>query len=240
MSMKTLLIGLALGLRHGTDADHLTAIDGLSRIRPRATNGLYFALGHGLVVTILAVGLGRIVADRVAFVGPWLLIFIGGLNLLKLFRPPALRPAQRPVVAQPFVLGMLLAAGFETASQFSAMILAGETNPWLLGAVFTAGMVAVDGIDGLLASSTQRLAASGAQGAQRASRALGVLVVIFAFGLGGAELEGLDLDRFALPLGLSLFAVVILIRLMARWPGRPAALAFAPADARTTAGQSLP
>ena len=70
--MTTLLIGLALGMRHGIDPDHLTAIDGLSRIRPRVTNGLYFALGHGLVVTLLAVGIGRIVADRAAFIGPWM------------------------------------------------------------------------------------------------------------------------------------------------------------------------
>ena len=72
--MTPQLIGLALGMRHGTDPDHLAAIDGLSRIRPRATNGLYFALGHGLVVTLLAVEIGRIVSDRVAFLGPWMLI----------------------------------------------------------------------------------------------------------------------------------------------------------------------
>src|ERR1022692_270147 len=141
--MTTLLIGVALGMRHGTDPDHLTAIDGLTRIRPRATNGLYFALGHGLVVTLLAVGIGRILADRVAFIGPWMLIVIGLINLLKLFRnsPPrsSFVTAKRPIVGQPFLLGMLLAAGFETASQFSALILAGETNPWLLGAAFTGG-----------------------------------------------------------------------------------------------------
>jgi high-affinity nickel permease len=43
------LVGLALGMRHGRDPDHLAAIDGLTRLRPRATNGVYFALGHGLV-----------------------------------------------------------------------------------------------------------------------------------------------------------------------------------------------
>jgi high-affinity nickel-transport protein len=73
----TLLIGFALGMRHGTDPDHLTGIDGLCRIRPRATNGLFFALGHGLVVTLLAVGIGQIVANRAALLGPWMLILIG-------------------------------------------------------------------------------------------------------------------------------------------------------------------
>jgi high-affinity nickel-transport protein len=217
--MTNLLIGLALGMRHGTDPDHLTAIDGLSRIRPRATNGLYFALGHGFVVTLLAVGIGQFLADRVGFLGPWMLILIGFVNLVKLLRkspqaPPS--PAKRPIVVQPFLLGMLLAAGFETASQFSALVLAGETNPWLLGAVFTGGMVVVDGFDGYLAASTQSLAALGSKSARNASRSLGVLVVIFSFGLGGAELLGFELNRFALPVGLSLFAVVISIRMWAR------------------------
>jgi high-affinity nickel-transport protein len=121
-------------------------------------------------------------------------------------------------VTQPFLLGMLLAAGFETASQFSALILAAETNPLLLGATFTVGMVLVDGLDGYLAASTQHLAATGASNATKASRLLGILIVIFSFGLGGAELLEADLNRFVLPLGLALFAAVISIRLWARSP----------------------
>ncbi|MEI9863911.1 MAG: hypothetical protein WDN00_05040 [Limisphaerales bacterium] len=217
--MTTLLIGFALGMRHGTDPDHLTAIDGLSRIRPRATNGLYFALGHGLVVTTLAVGMGQVIANHTAFLGPWMLILLGFINLVKLFRQSPARgldTVKRPIVAQPFLLGMLLAAGFETASQFSALILAGEVNPWLLGAAFTGGMVVVDGFDGYLAASTQGLAATGERNARNASRSLGILVVIFSFALGGAELLGFEWDRFALPLGLALFAVVIAIRVWAR------------------------
>jgi nickel/cobalt transporter (NiCoT) family protein len=218
--MTTLLVGFALGMRHGTDPDHLAAIDGLSRIRPRATNGLFFALGHGLVVTMLAVGMGQIVSDRAAFLGPWVLILIGFVNLAKLLRkssqPYAPGTVQRPVVVQPFLLGMILAAGFETASQFSMLILAGKTNPWLLGAVFTGGMVLVDGFDGYLAASTQNLAATNGGNARNASRLLGILVVIFSFGLGGAELLSFEWERFALPLGLALFAIVIAIRVWAR------------------------
>jgi high-affinity nickel-transport protein len=238
--MTALFIGLALGMRHGTDPDHLTAIDGLSRIRPRAANGFYFALGHGLVVTMLAVGLGQVIAVRVGFLGPWLLILIGFLNLMKLLRssPPPSNPEKttRPIVAQPFLLGMLLAAGFETASQFSALILAGETNPWLLGAVFTLGMVLVDGFDGYLAASTQRLAVTGEGSARNASRLLGVLVVIFSFGLGGAELLGFELTRFALPLGLVLFATVISIRLWARSGLNPLARVSALVRSTSTEG----
>ena len=213
----SLIVGLALGMRHGTDPDHLAAIDGLTRIRPRSTNGILFALGHGFVVTMLAAGIGHVIAARFAFIGPWTLILIGVVNLWRIFRTSQVPlPVTRPIVAQPFLLGMLLAAGFETASQLSALILAGQTNAWLLGTFFSCGMLLVDGLDGYLAASTQKLAAIGHVNAKAASRLLGILVVIFSLGLGGAELASMNLDRFALPLGLTLFVMVIGIRVWAR------------------------
>jgi high-affinity nickel-transport protein len=219
---STLLIAFALGVRHGTDPDHLTAIDGLSRIRPRASNGLLFAIGHGSVVTLLAAGVGHVFAGRVAFLGPWMLLLIGAVNLWKVCRPAPLScVARRPIVAQPILLGMLLAAGFETASQLSALILADQANPWLFGAAFSGGMVLVDGLDGYLAASTLSLAARGDMNARLASRFLGILVVMFSFGLGGAELVGYEINHYALPLGLMLFAVVIAIRIWARSAWQP-------------------
>ena len=74
----------------------------------------------------------------------------------------------------------------------------------------------VDGIDGLLAATTQRLATVGQRNAVIASRMLGILVVIFSFGLGSAELAGTDLTRVAFPLGVALFATVVGIRIWAR------------------------
>jgi nickel/cobalt transporter (NiCoT) family protein len=79
---STLLLAFALGVRHGTDPDHLTAIDGLCRLRPRASNGLLFAIGHGAVVTLLAAGIGHVIAGRLAFLGPWMLILIGAGSVL--------------------------------------------------------------------------------------------------------------------------------------------------------------
>ena len=212
----TLLIGLALGMRHAVDPDHLTAIDGLCRIRPRRTNGVYFALGHGVVVTVLAVGVGHALAGRIEFLGPWLLFLIGSVTLWKVLRPAPVAVVSRPIIAQPFLLGMLLAAGFETASQLSALVLADRTNPWLLGLAFSMGMVLVDGLDGYLAASTQNLAAAGAGNARNASRALGLVVVVFSFGLGAIDLLGLEVDRLALPLGIALFVSVIGFRIWAR------------------------
>jgi high-affinity nickel-transport protein len=136
---STLLIAFALGVRHGTDSDHLTAIDGLPRIRPRASNGLLFATGRGFVATLLAAGMGHVLAGREAFFEPWMLILIGIVNAWKVVRPsPLSLVVKRPLVTQPFVLGMVLAAGFETASQLSALILAYQANPWLFGAAFSA------------------------------------------------------------------------------------------------------
>jgi nickel/cobalt transporter (NiCoT) family protein len=85
-------------------------------------------------------------------------------------------------------------------------------------------MILVDGLDGYLAASTVRLAAFGQARAKLASRALGFIVVIFAFGLGGAELFGVELTGIALPLGLSLFVVVIAIRIWARSQRHPPGL----------------
>jgi len=152
-----------------------------------------------------------------------LLILIGAVNLWKVARPsPPPLVVKRPVVAQPFILGMLLAAGFETASQLSALILADQANPWLLGAAFSGGMALVDGLDGYLAASTLTLAAIGQTKARTASRLLGILVVVFSFGLGGAELLGVDVNQFALPLGLVLFAIVIGVRIWVRAGWEPA------------------
>lgn len=207
------LLGFALGMRHGADPDHLAAIDGLTRIRPRALNGVYFAVGHGAVVTMLAVGVGRFLDERLAVIGPWALVAIGFVNLWRLLTAAPTRPTARFVVVQPFLLGMLLALGFETASQLSALLLAGKTNAWVLGAAFTLGMVVVDGVDGYLAASTQRFAADGGVRARTGSRLLGAVVVVFAFGLGAAELLGLDTDAVALPLGFALFGAVLGIRI---------------------------
>ena len=63
VNQALLLMGLAafgLGLRHGIDADHIVAIDNvtrklLSEQKNSLTTGLYFALGHSTVVFLLTV-----------------------------------------------------------------------------------------------------------------------------------------------------------------------------------------
>jgi len=144
------------------------------------------------------------------------------INLRRLRKPVPHRHRGFSRIARtsPLLLGVLFGAGFETASQLSALVLAADINPWLLGLMFSAGMMLVDGTDGYLASRTQSQAIAGGRRALRASRSLGIFVVVFSFGLGGAELMKLDVDRFALPLGCVLFAYLIALRI---WSARETA-----------------
>jgi nickel/cobalt transporter (NiCoT) family protein len=214
-----LTLAMALGLRHGVDPDHLAAIDGLSRLRPSRWNGVLFAIGHGILVTLLAVGVGGLLARTVGRFAPWLLILLGAINLWRLRKPVTHRHRgfSRIARSSPLLLGILFGAGFETASQLSALVLAADMDPWVLGLVFSAGMMLVDGTDGYLASRTQSQAIAGGRRALRASRSLGIFVVVFSFGLGGAELLKVDMDHIALPLGCVLFVYLIALRI---WSAR--------------------
>lgn len=220
MTQTTLLVlAGALGLRHGVDPDHLAAIDGLSRMRPSRWNGVLFALGHGALVTLLAVGVGGLVSRLLEPYAPWLLIFLGVLNLWRLKRPVAHRHTALSKLrfTSPLIIGVFFGAGFETASQLSALLLSANINSWILGGVFSIGMILVDGTDGYLASRTQNRAIAGSRRALRASQILGIFVVVFSFVLGGAELLRFEVDRFALPLGCLLFVCLIGLRL---WSAR--------------------
>ena len=87
------LVVLLLGVRHGFDADHLAAIDGLAchnaARRPRLANlcGVLFSLGHGGVVVGVALGVSLLaqawrVPQWLDALGAW--VSIGVLTLLAL------------------------------------------------------------------------------------------------------------------------------------------------------------
>jgi high-affinity nickel-transport protein len=60
------LLVFALGARHGLDADHVAAIDGMTRFNARVRPGLarlcgtFFSLGHGAVVVAIALAVSAI------------------------------------------------------------------------------------------------------------------------------------------------------------------------------------
>jgi len=113
---------VVLGLRHGLDADHLAAIDGLTRagtrrgLRHARYCGLLFSLGHGVVVLSIAALAGVLGARwsppawfdalgngfSIGF-----LLLIGIVNLRALRRAPAGAPVALVGVRGRFVGGLL-------------------------------------------------------------------------------------------------------------------------------------
>jgi high-affinity nickel-transport protein len=103
------LLILLLGMKHGFDADHLAAIDGLTRYnaapRPRLARwaGALFSIGHGLVVVGVALGVSLLaqawhLPDWLEAFGAWvsiaLLTLLALLNIVAVMRTPAHRAAR--------------------------------------------------------------------------------------------------------------------------------------------------
>ncbi len=137
---------LALGARHGFDADHLAAIDAFTRLagptRPRLARGCgaLFSIGHGLVVIGIALAVSMASSRWVAptWLGPAgtgisiaALFTLGALNLVAVLRTPADQMVQlvglkthwmrgrlgQPSTAVVMLAGSLFALSFDTVSQ---------------------------------------------------------------------------------------------------------------------------
>jgi nickel/cobalt transporter (NiCoT) family protein len=222
MSHSFLGLALLFGCRHGLDPDHLAAIDGLARVRANPWNGLLFAFGHGLVVTLLAAGVGRLSFSWMEPLAPWLLIAIGTFNLFRLVKRGAHHRHYVFATTSPILLGIIFAAGFETASQLSALALVHQKNAWLVGGMFTLGMITVDGLDGLNALKVQRNGRKDSADACRISNYLSLVVVLSSYTLGISELAGVNMDNCALPSGIALFMIVLSLRVWHSFANREA------------------
>lgn len=205
-----------LGLRHGFDPDHIACIDGFTwrsvdrhrRFAPWV--GTWFAFGHGVTVTAIAVFIGEVsqtvpVSEELTAIMGWiptfLLFLVGLLNLKQLLgvaandRPHGWRTHLISKVlgnqSNPFVVivvGMLFAAVFDTATQASMWAYVVATNGGIAAALsaglaFTFGMMVTDTIDGLLLCRTVRRS-DGARMKERHQRTLGWLIVGLSFGAG--------------------------------------------------------
>jgi len=201
------LIVFVLGLKHGFDADHLATIDGLTRFNalanPRLARycGVLFSLGHGAVVTIIALAVGAIAFHAEApqwlqAFGAWVSIaFLAALGLLNIHAVLQAHPGQ---VVQPqgmkgrflghltraaspglvALVGALFAISFDTVSQAALFALAatrfgGWQHALMLGLLFMLGMLLTDGINGLWIS---RLIRRADQTARIASRVMSLVV----------------------------------------------------------------
>lgn len=216
ISFSGLSLMLVLGLRHGLDADHIACIDGLtwqalgreSQRHQAVWIGTLFALGHGLLVTLIAGGVS-LLAHEVTVPGPVVLVFdwipttllvlVGTMNLRLLLRRNGaftptgwklgLIPARLRRHGGPWsvvLIGVLFATVFDTASQALAWgFVASHRGGGLLaaigaGVVFTVGMVITDSLDGRIVCSIDQRA-DGQVTALRYRRAIGWLIVCISY-----------------------------------------------------------
>lgn len=204
-----------LGLKHGMDPDHLATIDGLTRFnaaaKPRLSrwSGFLFSLGHGIVVTAVAVlvevfyndwGAPSWLQDFGAWVSIVFLFTLGIVNLMAVLksRPDQvvravglkgrwlgkLTETSHPVLIA--FIGALFALSFDTISQaamfsLTAASIAGWAFSVALGIVFMLGMMTTDGINGLWIAN---LLGRADQRALIASRAMGLAVAGLCFMVG--------------------------------------------------------
>jgi nickel/cobalt transporter (NiCoT) family protein len=203
-----------LGLRHGFDPDHLVAIDGLTRSNRSKWNGLFFSLGHGVVVTLVGVAVAIVATewqapawlqDLGACISISVLVVLGLANLLMLLRTPGDQPVPLAGIRSRWFAGQIsrsshpvfiasigaaFALSFDTISHAAVFSLTGAALAgWLfaalLGLVFTLGMVLVDALNGLWVAR------------MRGSRAVSAAIAFLCLAIAGSALAGLD---FAKPL----------------------------------------
>src|SRR5688572_6400389 len=210
--MGMVALVFALGLRHGFDPDHLVAIDGMTRSTKSRWCGLFFSLGHGVVVTLIGVAVAVAVTEwqapawlerAGALISAVLLLALGCANLLALVRAPrghrvalvglrgrrlAERLAHTSHPALVASIGAAFAVSFDTVSHALAFSLTGATLAGalfaaLLGLVFTAGMVVTDMLNGLWVARMMAGAdRSGALASRWMSAAVAGLCLALAFG----------------------------------------------------------
>ena len=234
----------ALGLRHGFDPDHLVAIDGMTRSTKSRWCGLFFSLGHGVVVTLIGVAVAIAATEWQA--PAWLehtgtlisiavLLVLGIANLLAVLRTPAgrrvaliglrgrwlterLSRASHPAVIAS--VGAAFAVSFDTVSHALAFSLTGATMAGvvfagLLGLVFTLGMVLTDALNGLWAARMMSGPAAASRCMSAAVAFLCLLMVLLALPAMAAFAEPLSLPLSMVTLAL-LAAVCAFVVLRSR------------------------
>jgi high-affinity nickel-transport protein len=208
-----------LGLRHGLDPDHIAIIDGISiqltqqksKLAPWV--GTLFALGHGLVITVIAFAISNgskyfnfssSSVEWIQWVPIVLLVLVGYLNLRSLLKNKMYQPAGWRTHLIPkkltnstsplsiLLVGILFAMVFDTATQAAAWGYAASSfgSSWaalLLGLVFTCGMVITDTIDGRLLYKIS-LKATTDETVWQYRRTLGWIIVVSSFAIAAYKI----------------------------------------------------
>jgi len=219
MEMSGVSIMLLLGLRHGFDPDHIAIIDGISvrysQSKPLLAKwtGTLFAIGHGSVVTCIAVVISIFshswnFPEKVWNVLEWmpgfLLIAVGTLNLRMLllkqqYAPKGIRtffiPTKLKNTSHPLgivLIGILFAMVFDTNTQAAAWAYTATSdlstiNALILGLSFSVGMVTTDTLDSrILFTLMNRSVSNDAVLSYR--RNLGWIIVCVSFVVGGYKI----------------------------------------------------
>jgi nickel/cobalt transporter (NiCoT) family protein len=201
-----------LGLRHGIEPDHIAAIDGLTlrahdHHEPHAPwTGSLFALGHGLAIAVIAVGISFVAASftlpsALVQIVDWLpvvlLALLGAWNLRALLAPGAYRPSsvrmklipaalrERTDLWSTVAIGLLFALVIDTVAHVSAWsVFATHQGGWWAGAMagllFSGGMLIASTADSQLVSRMLRSARTEAAASQL-RRGIGWFVVLLSF-----------------------------------------------------------
>jgi high-affinity nickel-transport protein len=216
------VLAFVFGIKHGLDPDHLAAIDGLSRFNASSKTwlakwaGVFFSMGHGLVVT-LVIGIVTLMPVRItfpvwldglgAFISILTLLLLGVLNLYATFnskkeivRPVGLKDWMYFQSGHPVIvlgIGALFALSFDTMSQAVFFSLAAShvsihLFAFTFGIVFTCGMIVSDGINGML---TARFIKQSGERALIASK-----VMSFAIGSMSLLIAFIGIARLAMPI----------------------------------------
>jgi high-affinity nickel-transport protein len=217
-----LVLLFLLGLRHGIEPDHIAAIDAmtlraLDQREPHAAwIGALFALGHGAVVIVLALGVSLLSTSihpppAVALVVDWLpvvlLLLLGAWNLKALLAPGVYRPdslrlklmprawRQRTDIWSALVIGALFATVVDTLAHVTAwsVFATNRGGPWagvLAGLLFSAGMLIVSAADSQLICRLLRDGTATDMSA-RIRQGIGWFVVLLSFAVAGTTAASL-------------------------------------------------
>jgi high-affinity nickel-transport protein len=240
MELSGVLVLAVLGVRHGFDPDHIAIIDGVSMryavSRPALAkwSGTLFALGHGSVVTLIAVAISLFshlihfsssTWNILDWVPGLLLIGVGLLNARMLLRKDAYRPKGMRSWLIPnrlkqscnplaiMLIGALFAMVFDTTTQAAAWAYTASRQvnvALLLGLSFSVGMITTDTLDSwILYKLVKRAMSRDAVVAYR--RTLGWVIVTLSITVGGYKVATqlsptLAIDEIALTrIGIGFF-----------------------------------
>jgi high-affinity nickel-transport protein len=213
---SSLLLVAMLGFRHGFDADHIAAVDGMTRARQlqgfwtSRLVGAQFAAGHSAIIllaSLLLHGQSAAMPDWLDGLGMAIstcfLLAIAAANFAHAVRPPSgLQRPPGPVAAllmrltgrqlHPALVGMAFALSFDSMAQAAFFAsrgshFSGMDAVALLAAAFGLGMVLADAANGALLNWFASRSDALARQASRCSSAFIALLALLTAAAGVAR-----------------------------------------------------